>query len=79
MFRHDVVLPTEIWLPSVKIQRQNKIPYGHLWNTMMNELVDLDEEILLILDALMRKKKIIAKTYNKKVKFKVFYIEDYVW
>ena len=45
----------------------------------MDELVDLDEERLLSLDALMRQKKKISETYNKKVKSKVFSVGDYVW
>lgn len=44
----------------------------------MDELVDLDEKRLLALDALMRQKKRITKTYNKKVKSKVFSVGDYV-
>lgn len=45
---------------------------------MMDELVDLDKERLFALDALMRKKKRIAETYNKKVKSQVLSIGDYV-
>lgn len=45
----------------------------------MDELVGLNEERLLALDALIRKKKKIFETYNKKVKSKVFFVEDYVW
>lgn len=44
----------------------------------MDELVDLDEERLFSLNALMRKEKKIVKTYNKKVKSKVFSVKDYV-
>lgn len=45
----------------------------------MDELVDLDKERLLTLDAFMRKKKRIVENCNKKVKSKVFSIGDYVW
>lgn len=45
----------------------------------MDDLVDLDEERLFALDALMRQKKIIDETYNKKVKSKFFFVGDYVW
>lgn len=57
----------------------NEIPSDHFWIMMMDELVDLDEERPLALDALIRQKKRIAKTYNKKVKSKVFSIGYYVW
>lgn len=45
---------------------------------MMDELVDLNEERLSVLDALMRQTKRISETYNKKVKPKVFSVGDYV-
>lgn len=45
----------------------------------MDELVNLDEERLPVLDALMRQKTRIAETYNNKFKSKVFYVGDYVW
>lgn len=34
--------------------------YDHFWRMMMDELVDMDEEMLLALDALMRQKNKIA-------------------
>lgn len=43
---------------------KNKIPFDHFWSMIMDELVDLEEERLLALYALMRQKKIIAETYN---------------
>lgn len=45
----------------------------------MDDLVNLDEERLSSLDTLIRKKKRISETYNKKVRLKVFSVEDYVW
>lgn len=78
-FGHNAVLLVKICLHSVRIQRQNEIPFGHFWSMMMVELVDLDEERLFALDVLMRQKKRIVETYNKKVKSKVFSVGDYVW
>lgn len=46
---------------------------------MMDELVNSDKERLLALNALMRQKKRIAETYNKKVKAKVICVGDYIW
>ena len=45
---------------------------------MKDDLIDLYEERLSTLDALMRKKNIIIKTYKKKVKPKVSSVGDYV-
>ena len=44
-----------------------------------DELVDLDEEKMLALDSLIRQKERVARAYNRKVKDKVFTVEDLVW
>ena len=46
---------------------------------MADELVDLDEERMLALDSLRRQKERVARAYNKKVKDKVFVVDDLVW
>lgn len=46
---------------------------------MLDELVDLDEERLKALELLKRQKKRVKKSYNKKVKLKMFSPEDLVW
>ncbi|XP_058733023.1 uncharacterized protein LOC131604610 [Vicia villosa] len=69
----------EIYLQSTRIQRQVDIPSDHYWNMMIDELVDLDEERLTALDMLVRQKQRVAKAYNKRVKAKVFAVNDYVW
>ncbi|XP_058767284.1 uncharacterized protein LOC131640951 [Vicia villosa] len=67
-FGHDAVLPVEIYLQLVIIQKQEEIPPNIYWEMMMNELVDLDEERLGVLEMIRRQKKRLAKAYNKKVK-----------
>ncbi|MCH87748.1 RNA-directed DNA polymerase (Reverse transcriptase), partial [Trifolium medium] len=78
-YGHDAVLPAEICLQSVRIQKHMEIPSDHYWNMMLDELVDLDEERLQALDVLTRQKERIAKAYNKKVKSKTFNVGDLVW
>ncbi|XP_039686367.1 uncharacterized protein [Medicago truncatula] len=78
-FGHDAVLPVEILLQSVIIQRQCEIPVNHYWDMVMDELTDLDEERLTALEVLARQKENVAKAYNKKVKSKFFAQEDLVW
>lgn len=46
---------------------------------MLDELVDLDEERLNALELLKRQKKRVEKSYNKKMKVKMFLPEDLVW
>ncbi|XP_050897750.1 uncharacterized protein LOC127104611 [Lathyrus oleraceus] len=78
-FGHDVVLPAEINLQLVRIQRQSDITSNHYWSMMVDDLVDLDEERLVSLNVLIRQKKRVAKAYNKKVKSKVFTADGYIW
>lgn len=46
---------------------------------MLDELVDLDEERLSALDLLRRQKERVEKSYNKRVKVKLFFIGDLMW
>ncbi|CAJ2637725.1 unnamed protein product [Trifolium pratense] len=69
----------EIYLQSIRIQRQMEIPTDHYWSMMFDELVDLDEERLRALDTLSRQKERVAKAYNKKVKSKTFDVGNLVW
>ncbi|KAK2436930.1 protein NYNRIN [Trifolium repens] len=78
-YGHDAVLPIEIMVQSIRVQRQMEIPSEHYENLMMDELVDLDEERLQALDVLIRQKERVAKAYNKKVKGKIFNVGDLVW
>ncbi|XP_050896875.1 uncharacterized protein LOC127103676 [Lathyrus oleraceus] len=78
-FGHDAVLPVEIYLQSVRIQRQGEIPSDLYWEMMINELVDLDEERLHALEVLRRQKERAARAYNKRVKGKTFTMNDLVW
>ncbi|XP_045810889.1 uncharacterized protein LOC123905327 [Trifolium pratense] len=78
-YGHDAVLPVEIMMQSIRVQRQLDLPPDQYWNLMLDELVDVDEERFQALDALIRQKERIAKTYNKKVTSKTFDVGDLVW
>jgi uncharacterized protein YsxB (DUF464 family) len=78
-YGHDVVLPVEVMLQSVRVQKQMELPTDQYWHLMLDELTDLDEERLRALDMLIRQKERIAKAYNKKVKSKSFSLGDLVW
>ncbi|XP_045802423.1 uncharacterized protein LOC123896008 [Trifolium pratense] len=77
-YGHDAVLPVEIMMQSIRVQRQLELPPDHYWNLMLDELVDVDEERLQALDALIRQKERIAKAYNKKVKSKTFDVGEII-
>lgn len=78
-FGHDVVLPVEICLQSVKVQHQNDIHSEQYWELMFDELTDLDEDRLAVIDVLIRQKALVTRVYNKRVKTRTFAINDYVW
>lgn len=73
------MLPLEVHLQSVRVQRQAEIPTEFYWGMIFNELVNSDDERLVALDVLMRQKERVAKAYNKKVTCKTFRLEDLVW
>ncbi|XP_050914662.1 uncharacterized protein LOC127129549 [Lathyrus oleraceus] len=79
VYGHDAVLPVEIQVHAVRIQRQHEIPSEDYWSMMADELVELDEETMLALDSLQRQKEKVARAYNKKVKGKMFVVDDLVW
>ncbi|CAJ2630140.1 unnamed protein product [Trifolium pratense] len=78
-YGHDAVLPVEIMMQSIRVQRQWELPPDHYENIMLDELTDVDEERLQALDALIRQKERIARAYNKRVKSKLFDVGDLVW
>lgn len=79
VYRHDAVLPLEVHLQSVRVQIQAQIPNEFYWGMRFHELVELDDERLVALDVLMRKKERVVKAYNKKVKPETFNLGDLVW
>lgn len=78
VYDHDVVLPLEIHLQSVRIQRQIEIPTEYYWGMMLDEFNDLDEDRLASIDVLTIQKERVAKAYNKKFKSKTFHSRDLV-
>lgn len=78
-FGHDAILPLEICLQSVRVQRQNDLQLEQYWEMIFDELVDLDEERLDAMEMQARQKECVAKVYNSKVRVKTFTVDDYVW
>ncbi|XP_050874862.1 uncharacterized protein LOC127078450 [Lathyrus oleraceus] len=78
-YGHDAVLPVEIQVQAVRTQRQYEIRSEDYWSMMTDELVDADEERMLALDSLQRQKEKVARAYNKRVREKVFAVDDLVW
>ncbi|XP_050895193.1 uncharacterized protein LOC127101794 [Lathyrus oleraceus] len=77
-FGHDAILPVEIYLQSVRVQRQNELQSEQYWNMMFDKLADLDKG-LVATEMLIRQKERVAKVYDRKVREKTFADNDYVW
>ena len=76
VYRNNAVLPIEINLQNIRITRQDDLPVEDYWNTLFDELNDLEEERLSALERLIQQKELIAKCYNHRVKSKLFNVAD---
>nr|KYP61440.1 Transposon Ty3-I Gag-Pol polyprotein [Cajanus cajan] len=65
VYGHEAILPIDINLQSVHVQRQNDIP-------VKDELIRLDDERMIAIQNIIQQKEKIARVYNKKVKSKQF-------
>ena len=73
------MLPLEVHLQSVRVQRQSEIPTEYYWEMMYDALESVEEHRLAALDVLLRQKEQVAKAYNKRVNAKAFVPGDLVW
>lgn len=64
VYGHEAVLPVEINLQSIRIQRQNELPTHDYWNMMFNDWINLDEDCLITLENVIRQKEKVACFYN---------------
>ncbi|KAL1299817.1 hypothetical protein AAHE18_18G135300 [Arachis hypogaea] len=78
-YGHDAVLPIDINLQSIRVARQDEIPVVDYWNSLYDELNELDDERLRALEKVIRQKEIMSKSYNCRVKAKTFAVGDLVW
>ncbi|XP_020209336.1 protein NYNRIN [Cajanus cajan] len=78
VYGHEAVLPIDINLQSVQVQRQNELPVKDYWNLMYDELMRLDDERMTAMQNVIHQKEKIARVYNKKVKSKQFSSGDLV-
>nr|KYP61229.1 Pro-Pol polyprotein [Cajanus cajan] len=61
VYRHETILPIDINLQSIHIQKQNDLPIEDYWNLMYDELISLEEERLLALQNMVQQKERIEK------------------
>ncbi|GKV47251.1 hypothetical protein SLEP1_g54167 [Rubroshorea leprosula] len=71
-YGHDVILPMELTARSLRIAIQHNLQFGEYDEAMMLELEDLEDTRLIVLDRLQAQKLKIVKSYNKRVKGKIW-------
>ncbi|KAI5324062.1 hypothetical protein L3X38_033135 [Prunus dulcis] len=76
---HDVVLPLEISMRSLRVGHHGEWSKDEYNQAMAQELDDLHEVRLDALDKLKAQKKTVARAYDKRTKAKSFGVGDLVW
>ena len=79
VYGHDVVLPVEINIKSLRVKCQDQLTTEQYHQSMFLELENMDEARILALNSILFLKKRTAKSYNKKVKHISFDEGDLVW
>ncbi|XP_040372973.1 uncharacterized protein LOC121052309 [Rosa chinensis] len=79
MFGHDIVLPLEINVHSLRVQDQHHLISEDYVQAMWQEHEDLSEQCLTALDNLVMEKQRIARTYDKRTRGRSYKEEDLVW
>ena len=54
VYGHDTVLPIDVNLQSVGVARQDELPVDDYWNSLFDELNELNEERLYALAKIIR-------------------------
>ncbi|XP_015955070.1 uncharacterized protein LOC107479448 [Arachis duranensis] len=78
VYDHDVVLPFEINLNTLRVSKQNDLPVDDYWNVMFDELNELDSERILALENMIRQKESVSRNYNRRIREKCFSIGELV-
>ncbi|CAI9771431.1 unnamed protein product [Fraxinus pennsylvanica] len=75
----EAVLPIEINVQSIRVCLQHKLSDGEYTESLVQNLLELDELKLDVLDRLQVQKQRMTKFYNKKVIAKSFSLGELVW
>jgi hypothetical protein len=79
MYGHDVVLPLEINVCSLRVQEQHQLLGEEYVQAMWQEHEDLDSNRLASLDSLVVEKKRVSRAYDKQTRGLSFKEGDLVW
>ncbi|CAL2272385.1 unnamed protein product [Prunus armeniaca] len=78
-YGHDVVLPVEINVQSLRIERQSELSEEEYAKAIMKELEQLGPIRAKALNHLMVSKQAVARAYNRRVQGKTFEEGELVW
>jgi hypothetical protein len=79
VYGQEPVLPVEVSLNAVRLARHNDLTVGDYYNSMMANMYEVINKILIASGEIEKDKIMVAKAYNKKVKAKSFQVGDMVW
>jgi hypothetical protein len=79
VYEKEAILPVEVNMDALRIDRQNKLSAIDYHNLMLDRLDQASDERIKALAKIERDKLRVAKAYNKRVKEKLFQIGDLIW
>jgi hypothetical protein len=78
VYEQEVILPIKVNLDVLRIARQNELSVIDYHNLMLDRLDEASDERIKTLCEIERDKLRVARAYNKRVKEKLFQVEDLV-
>ena len=79
VYGQEAVLPVEVNLEAYRLAKQNDLDVVDYHNLMMDNIDEVTDKRLEALKAIEKDKLRVARAYNKRVKSKVFQVDDMVW
>jgi hypothetical protein len=79
VYGQEAVFPVEVSLNAIRFARQNDLIVGDYYDSMMDNIDEVTDERVIALGEIEKDKIMVTKAYNKKVKVKLFQIEDMIW
>jgi hypothetical protein len=79
VYRQEAILPVEVDLDALRIARQNELSAVDYHNLMLDRLDEVSDERVKALGEIERRMLRVARSYNKRVKEKLFQVEDLIW
>jgi hypothetical protein len=79
VYGQEAILPIEVNLDALRIAQQNELSAVNYHNLMLDGLDEVLDERMKALDEIERDKLRVTKAYNKRVRKKLFQVEDLIW